>query len=169
MRSEPSEGPSGVEPSAERRDAPTWNLGAGSRRILRAFVDTARPRGNGFDQEVDEDVLRQIDRLLSFLPTPLRFLLPVGLRLLEFGPPIFARPRRLARMSSLPRDEALRYLEGWLEAGGLRGTLLLGLRRLLFLAFYQHPEVLESLGVDWEGRARELTARRAELLRRGPA
>jgi hypothetical protein len=141
------------------------NLDTGSRRILRAFVDAARPRGSGFDQEIEEDVLAQIDGFLPHLPRPMRVGLPVGLRLLEYGPPIFARPRRWSRMSSLPRDEAERYLEGWLEAGGLRGTLLLGLRTLLFLAFYQHPDVLESLDVDWEGRARELSVLRAELIR----
>ena len=143
------------------------NLDAGSHRILRAFVDAARPRGSGFDQKIEEDVIREMDGFFPYLPRPLRVMFPMGLRLLEFGPPVFARPRRWTRMSALPREEAERYLEGWLEAGGLRGALLLGLRTLLFLGFYQHPEVLDSLGIDWEGRARELTARRAELLREG--
>jgi hypothetical protein len=40
----------------------------------------------------------------------------------------------------------------------------MGLRTLVFLAFYQHPEVLASLDVDWAGRAAILTRRRAELL-----
>jgi hypothetical protein len=140
------------------------SLGVGSERIMRAFVDAARPRGSGFDQEIDEDVIREMDAFLPYLPPLLRRLLPLGLRLLEWGPALFARPRRAGRMSRLPTEERLAYLEGWLEAGGLRGALLLGLRTLVFMAFYQHPQVLDSLGVDWQGRAERLTHERAALL-----
>ena len=139
------------------------SLGPGSELIMRAFLDAARPRGSGFDQEIDEDVIREMDAFLPYLPPLLRRLFPLGLRLLEWGPALFARPRRLGRMSRLSTEERLVYLEGWLEAGGLRGTLLLGVRVLVFMAFYQHPEVLESLGVDWQGRADRLTRERAAL------
>ena len=61
------------------------------------------------------------------------------------------------------------YLAGFQHAGGLRAALLMGLRTLVFLAFYQHPQVLASLGVDWAGRADELTRRRAILLHEHPA
>ncbi len=138
-------------------------LGSGSERILRACLATIRPHGSGFDLEIDEDVLAGVDTMLPSLPRNLRLLLPVGLRLLEWGPALFAHPRRLARMSRLPPEQALAYLEGWQQAGGLRGGLLLGVRTLLYLCFYQHPQVLESLGVDWQGRAAELTSRRARL------
>ena len=43
----------------------------------------------------------------------------------------------------------------------------LGLRTLVFLAFYQHPDVLASLDIDWAGRADTLVRRRAELLHGG--
>jgi hypothetical protein len=141
------------------------SLDRGSIAILRAVIAAIRPRGSGFDQPIDEDVLRAVDGFLRQVPTPLRVGLPFGLRLLEWGPIVFARPRRAARLSRLTREEGEHYLEGWLEAGGLRGTLVLGLRTLVFMAFYQHPTVLQSLGVDWQGRARELIARRAQLLR----
>jgi len=141
-------------------------LGPGSERILRSCLDVIRPRGSGFDQAIEEDVLAQVDAMLPHLPKTLRTLFPVGLRFLEWGPPLFARPRRLVRMSRLPAAEALEYLEGWQQAGGLRGGLLLGVRTLLFVAFYQHPEVLRSLEVDWESRAASLTRERAALLAR---
>ena len=141
-------------------------LGPGSERILRACLDAIRPRGSGFDQPIEEDVLAQVDSMLPHLPSTLRRLFPVGLRLLEWGPALFARPRRLARMSRLPREQALEYLEGWQQAGGLRGGLLLGVRTLLYLAFYQHPDVLRSLEVDWASRAVLLTRERAALLAR---
>jgi hypothetical protein len=67
-------------------------------------------------------------------------------------------------MSRLSLAEAQAYLERWLAMGGLRGALLLGVRSLILLSFYQHPAVLASLEVDWQGRAGELTRRRAALL-----
>ncbi|HYC22658.1 MAG TPA: hypothetical protein VEI94_08140 [Candidatus Bathyarchaeia archaeon] len=142
-------------------------LDRGSIAILRAVIAAIRPRGSGFDQPIDDEVLHAVDGFLRHVPAPLRLGLPFGLRLLEWGPIVFSRPRRATRLSRLPREEGERYLEGWLEAGGLRGTLVLGLRTLVFMAFYQHPTVLESLGVDWQGRARERIARRTELLREG--
>jgi len=38
----------------------------------------------------------------------------------------------------------------------------------VLLAFYQHPQVLAHLGIDWQGRAVELTRRRTELLEMAP-
>ncbi len=140
------------------------SLGAGSEAILRSVADAIRPRGSGFDQPIDEDVIRELDEFFPFLPPLLRLGFPLGLRLLEWGVPLFARPRRFARMSRLSTEERLAYLENWLEAGGARGTLLLGLRVLVYVSFYQHPQVLESLGVDWQTRADRLTRERAELL-----
>lgn len=134
-------------------------------RILRSVVAAIRPRGHGFDQPIDDEVLREIDSFLPFLPWPLRLGLPLGLRLVEFGPPLFAR--RWCRFTTMPADEARAYLAGFQHAGGLRAALLMGLRTLVFLAFYQHPQVLASLDIDWAGRADTLVRRRAELLHGG--
>ena len=131
-------------------------------RVLRAVIAAIRPRGHGFDQPIDEDVLRDVARFLPYLPGPLRIGLPLGLYLVEYGPPLFAR--RLRRFSAMTPEEGRRYLAGWGHATGLRGALFLGLRTLVFLAFYQHPDVLASLDVDWAGRAATLVGRRAELL-----
>ena len=135
-------------------------------RILRAAIAAIRPRGHGFDQPVDADVLEEIERFIPFLPGAMRIAFPAGLRLLEYGPPIFAR--RWVRFSALPTYEARRYLESFQHAGGLRAALVFGLRALVLLAFYQHPQVLAHLGIDWQGRAVELTRRRAELLEIAP-
>ncbi len=140
------------------------SLAPGSERIFRSIFDAIRPRDSGFDMEIDEDVIAEVDEFLPYLPPAMRRGFPLGLRLLEWGPVFFASPRRFCRMSSLSRKERSAYLEGWLEAGGLRGTLLLGVRTLVYLGFYQHPQVLESLGVDWQGRATKLTRERAELM-----
>ena len=68
------------------------------------------------------------------------------------------------RFSTMPPDEARAYLERSSTPAALRAALVLGLRTLVFLAFYQHPDVLADMGVDWQGRAVALTRRRAELL-----
>ena len=138
------------------------SLPFGGLRILRAAVAAIRPRGHGFDQPIDGEVLQGILDFFPFLPAPMRLGFPLGLLLVEYGPPLFAR--RWVRFSSMAPEEARHYLEGFHAAGGLRGSLVLGLRTLVFLSFYQHPDVLAAMEIDWAGRARELTARRAELL-----
>ncbi len=139
----------------------------GTDRILRAAVAAIRPRGHGFDQPIDDDVLVEMQRFFLHLPTPMRVGFPVGLRLLEWGPPVLAR--RWTRFSAMPPDEARAYLESFQRAGGLRAAMVLGLRTLVYLAFYQHPRVLADMGVDWQGRATALTRRRAELLSTAPS
>ena len=133
-----------------------------STRVLRAVIAAIRPRGHGFDQPIDDDVLADIERFFPFLPWPLRIGLPVGLYLVEFGPPLFAR--RFCRFSTMPVADAEEYLSAFQHAGGIREALMMGLRTLVFLAFYQHPRVLAVLGIDWAARADVLTRKRAELL-----
>jgi hypothetical protein len=134
--------------------------------ILRAVIAAIRPRGHGFDQPVDEDVLVEIDRTLPYLPKPSRLGLPLGLRLLEWGPFVFAgRPTRLSRMN---RDEARVYLQRWLDSRlTLPRFLVYGLRALVFLAFYQHPSVLDAMGVRWDRRLLEAVELRAGSLEPG--
>jgi hypothetical protein len=73
-------------------------------------------------------VLREIDAFLPYLPGMLPAL-PRGPAPARWTT-LFAQPRRLARLSRLPQPGPGRTV-GWLEASGLRGTLLLGLRTLL--------------------------------------
>ena len=137
-------------------------LSATGTRTLRAVIAALRPRGHGFDQPIDDQVLRDVVDFFPHLPGPLRLSFPLGLLLVEFGPPLFAR--KWTRFSAMPVPEAQAYIEPWAVAGGLRTALYMGLRALVFMAFYQHPDVLASLGVDWQGRADQLVRRRAELL-----
>ena len=137
-------------------------LSSHQRRILEAVITAIRPRGHGFDQPIDDHVRGEIEGFFPYLPPTLRVGLPLGLYLVEFGPPLFAR--RWCRFTSMTPEDGCAYLSHWQEAGGLRGALLLGLRTLVFLAFYQHPDVLAVLGVDWAGRAQTLVRRRAGLL-----
>jgi hypothetical protein len=133
---------------------------------LRAAIAAIRPRGRGFDQPLDEHVLGEIETALPYLPAPMRLAFPLGLRLIEFGAPLFVR--RWERFSRMPTDEAQRYLERLQQAGGLPAALVLGLRSLVFLSFYQHPSVLASLEVDWAARAETQVRRRTALLGGAP-
>jgi hypothetical protein len=137
-------------------------LSATTVRILRAAVAAIRPRGHGFDQPIDDDVLARVVEFLPYLPTPMRIGFPLGLRLLELGP--VALLRRPARFSALPATDARRYLERLHAMGGPFAALVLGLRTLVLMNFYQHPQVLAALEVDWAGRAAALTRHRAALL-----
>jgi hypothetical protein len=87
---------------------------------------------------------------------------PIGLRLLEFAPIVVLR--RATRFSRLPADDARAYLERLHASGGPLAPLVLGLRALVLLHFYQHPTVLAAMEIDWAGRAEALTRRRAALL-----
>jgi hypothetical protein len=137
-------------------------LSSAADRVLVAAVAAIRPRGHGFDQPIDDDVLARVRAFFPFLPPPLRRAFPLGLRALEWAPLVVSRRRQ--RFSTLPPDEARRVLERLNDLGGPFGALVLGLRTLVFLAFYQHADVLRALEVDWAGRAAELTRRRAGLL-----
>jgi hypothetical protein len=139
------------------------NLSPACARILRAVVAAMRPRGHGFDQPIDDYVLFEIDRALPCLPGSSRLGLRLGLRLLEWIAPLLAgRPTRFTRLS---REEATRCLERCLARRiPALHMLVYGLRALVFLAFYQHPSVLEAMGVDWDRRLVETARLRVETL-----
>jgi hypothetical protein len=123
-----------------------------------------RPRGDGFDQLSDAEVLNRVVAQIEALPRRLQLGLKVGLRLLDWSP--LASYRK--RLSRLPPDEARVFLEQRIPAAGVIGQVVRGVRALVMIGFYQHPDILRSLGVDWEGRRHAMTARRAELLRTDP-
>jgi hypothetical protein len=131
-------------------------------RVLAAAVAAIRPHGHGFDQAIDDAVMERVRSFFPFLPPPLRRAFPLGLRLLDFAPLVVLR--RATRFTALPASDARHVLERLSAGGGPFGALVLGLRTLVFLAFYQHPDVLRSMEVDWAARATELTRRRAVLL-----
>jgi hypothetical protein len=137
-------------------------LSRGTLRVLRAAVAAIRPRGHGFDQQIDDDVLRAMANFFPYLPTPMRLGFPIGLRLLEVAPIVVLR--RATRFSRLAPEDARRYLDRLHASGGPLAALVLGLRTLVLLHFYQHPAVLSAMEVDWAGRAEVLTRRRAALL-----
>lgn len=144
---------------------PLRNLSPTSTRILRAAIAGLRPRGHGFDQPIDEEVIAEIDRMIPCFPTLFQLDFSLGLRVLEWILLVFTgRPTRLTRMG---RDQAIRYLDGWRTSRfALRRMLLFGVRTLVYLAFYQHPSVLSAMAVGWDRRMDETIRLRADTLDR---
>jgi len=139
------------------------HLSPRSAAILRVVIDALRPRGHGFDQPIDEDVLLEIDRTLPYLPTLTRRGLPLGLLALEWSAPLVTR--RPTRLTAMSRDQARAYLQSWLDSRiTLRHMLVFGLRALVFVSFYQHPSVLAAMGVGWDRRMVETVRLRADTL-----
>jgi hypothetical protein len=135
-------------------------------RILRAVIVAIRPRGHGFDHPIDDDVLRAVAESFRYLPGTLRAGLCLGLDIIEYGTPVYAR--RWQRFSRLAPTAGADVLVSWERGQGPRSAIFRGLRTLIFLSFYQHPAVLATLDVAWAERARSLTRRRAELLNEEP-
>jgi len=64
-----------------------------------------------------------------------------------------------------PREAALDYCERWLHSRLPQARMLmLGVRALVYLAFFQHPSVLEAMDVHWDRRMLETIRLRAETL-----
>ena len=61
-------------------------------------------------------------------------------------------------------ERAARYLARVEVSYGPYALLFHGLRSLILICFYQQPQILELLEVDWQGRADALVVRRGELL-----
>jgi len=135
-------------------------------RTMRAAVRVLCPRDGGFRVSVDEGVLRTTLSFVPFLPLPFRWGLPFGLLYLEFAPVLFRYGLR--RFSSMTHDTATRYIAEFEQSRGPFLMLYQGLRGLMLMAFYQQPEVLDALEIEWQGRADELVERRARLLRMAP-
>ncbi len=95
----------------------------------------------------DADVLGYMDKWFDKLPKQQRNLMKLLFLALEQAPLIFAF--KLSRFSALDHEARIKYLEGW-EGSRiyLRRSLLIALRTVFSLAFLDHPDVHEALGMN---------------------
>lgn len=143
-----------------------FHYGRATRTILRSAVAALRPRTGEFDLDIDERVMRSI---LTFVPYMLpfaRFGFPLGLWAMELCPVLYGYG--FTRMTSLEVGKRAGYLARWERSVGPFRTLYDGLRAVVLMCFYQQPEILALLEIDWQARADELTQRRARLQRMAP-
>lgn len=126
-----------------------------------------RPREGIYDVDVDGQVLATMLRFVPYMAAPVRLGFPFGLLIVEFGAPFFGYGMK--RFRSMDRAQAVAYLERIGNGSEPFRMLFDGLRVLVLVAFYQQPEVMAALEVDWVDRARELTERRGKLMAMEPA
>jgi len=142
------------------------SYGRGSLRIFMALIETLGPPRDLFDVPSKEPVLRSVLSFIPFLPAPLRYGLPFALWAFERAPWFFGFGAR--RFSNLSAEEAERYMLRWEHGRPPLTQVYAAFHALVLASFYQQPEVLAALQVDWHGRAEELIARRARLMTMSP-
>jgi len=131
------------------------NLSRGTERIIRALIETLKPRKPDFDPPAEEFMLQVADDFIGALPSHMKLLFPLGLRLLEFGTIIFA-PSIIpfSRMSLLKREK---YVRGWMESKiSLRRDLIKGMKAIAMTGYYAHPEVMKHIGYNLEDHLKKI-------------
>jgi hypothetical protein len=122
-------------------------------QLMQRMVETGLP---GAPQVRDTRAVATVDAVCRGLDPAVSGLLPLGLRLIEWGPVLFEL--RPARFTGLSPDEQDASLRGWMTSKlQLRRTAFLGLRNLCFLGWYSQPESWSL--IDYQG----------PLLQRAPA
>jgi len=123
------------------------NFSRGTERIIKALIETLKPRKPGFDPPAEEQMLKVADDFIGALPSHMKILFPLGLRLLEYGTLIFVpSPIPFSRMSLESRDK---YIKGWIESKiSLRRDLIKGMKAIAMTGYYAHPEVMKHIGYN---------------------
>lgn len=125
------------------------NFSRGTERIIRALIETLKPRKPGFDPQIEDELLKVADDFIGALPSHMKILFPLGLRLLEYGTLIFVpSPIPFSRMSLASREK---YIRGWMESKiALRRDLIKGMKAIAMTGYYAHPEVMKHIGYNLE-------------------
>ena len=148
------------EPSKSGRHRLPRHYTPGIISILQAVVVTIRPASGGFEKPDDGAVVRTVLSFVPYMTPGVRWAWPFGLWMLDKMPFCFGFG---GRFRSLAIDDRAAFLARLHESFAPFPTLVDGMRSLIMLSFYQQPQVLDLLEVDWAQRARELIERRARL------
>lgn len=116
--------------------------------ILSALADTIFPQGNPIGRSGSEArVPEYVDRMLARMPPDKAEEFKAMLLLFEHGTLAFGL--RVRRFTELPPAAAQAYLRRWEEAQVYsRRMLAAGLKTLLGIAYFAHPEVQEMMGIQ---------------------
>jgi len=120
-------------------------LGAWSRRTLRALGEVVVPRG-GEAPEVSLDALLAFaDDWVRYMPRLFRLLFPIGLLVLELG--AFVLGPSLVPFSFMSLEKRQRYVAKWVHGRStLRRDLIKGVKGLFLFAYYSDAKVAAQLG-----------------------
>jgi hypothetical protein len=122
-------------------------------QLMQRMVETGLPEA---PKVRDTRAVATVDAVCRSLDPAVSGLLPLALRLVEWGPLLF--DLRPARFTSLPPEEQDASLRSWMTSRfEFRRTAFLGLRNLCFLGWYSQPESWSLIGYQ------------GPLLRRAPA
>ena len=120
-------------------------LGAWSRRSLRALAEVVTPHGNGAPPVAIDAIVDFADDWVRYMPRLFRLLFPVGLMLLEIGA-LFLGPS-LVPFSFMSPERRRRYVLSWMHGrSALRRDLIKGVKGLCLFAYYSDPRVAAQLG-----------------------
>ncbi len=93
----------------------------------------------------DTRAVATVDAVCHGLDPAISGVLPLALRLFEWGPLLF--DGRFARFGALPAAEQDASLRGWMTSRlALRRTAFMGVRNLCFMGWYSQPEVWPLIG-----------------------
>jgi len=111
-------------------------------QLMQRMVETGL---EGAPRVRDTRAVATVDAVCRGLDPAVSGLLPLALRLVEWGPLLFEL--RPARFTGLSPDEQDASLRGWMTSRlQLRRTAFLGLRNLCFLGWYSQPESWGLIG-----------------------
>ncbi len=136
-----------------KKNLPDW-----ARRTLLSLIEVVMPRSNEFHPELAEYILEYVDRYVGYFPLLLKIGFPLGLLLLERGTLIFmGKWQGFSKLDIVNRE---RCVKGWIDSRWqLRRELIRGVKGIVMLAYYSHPDVMEHIEYDIAGHIAEVTAK----------
>ena len=157
----PSSGPTARPEPRTRLARPAGRAWPAARRLAEVACPPEVRDGDRADR-----VLHELGLTLGALPPAARRGLTAVLAVLDQGARCYpaARGRRFARLGD---REAQAYLRALLSRGGLTAELVLRLKSVVTMCYYQLPDVQREIGYDPGPFIASVSARRLE--RYGPA
>jgi hypothetical protein len=138
------------------------NVSPGVERIIRALSETIKPRKPGFDPAIDDYILEVADAFIGALPSHMKILMPLGLRLLNLAALVFMFPKFRTFVGLSPEDRE-KYVLGWMESSiALRRDLIKGFKAIVMTGYYAHPEVMAHIGYNLEEHLKRINVQDIE-------
>ena len=137
-----------------KRNLPGW-----ARKTLWSLIEVIMPRNDEFHPDLKDYILDYVETYVGYFPKHLKIAFPMGLLLLERGTlPFMGKPTGFSKLDLAERD---RYVKSWMNSRWqARRELIRGVKSLVMVAFYSHPDVMKHIGYDIEGHIAEAVARK---------
>lgn len=132
--------PAGAGQTPGRRRA----IAGGRATIFRAVMNAIIPRGGAFAQgAADYDLVSRVNELLGRIDPTIRLGFPFLLLYIEYSA-LLHTGRRFTRLAE---EKASQFLTGMEHSRmAYRRYIVLSMKMMTFMAFYEHREVAEAIG-----------------------